>query len=266
MSASSWLQLGVLVAILLVTTRVLGAYIAGVFGGGRALRRPGLPPRRAGDLPRLRRRSDPRADLARVRVRADRVQPRLCPRPVRPAAHPGSPAARTRPTRRQCRPPSPSTPPSRFVTNTNWQNYGGELTMSHLTQMAGLTVQNFLSAAVGLAVAVALIRGLRPPPLRDDRQLLGRSHARHDPGAAAARGRASRSCSSSQGVVQNLHGFTHATTVQGVAQSIPGGPIASQEAIKELGDERRRPVQRQLCAPVREPERLHQPVRDPRSS
>ena len=47
-----------------------------------------------------------------------------------------------------------------FVTNTNWQNYGGEGTMSHLTQMAGLTVQNFVSAAVGIAVAVALVRGL----------------------------------------------------------------------------------------------------------
>ncbi len=47
-----------------------------------------------------------------------------------------------------------------FVTNTNWQNYGGETTMSHLAQMAGLTVQNFVSAAVGMAVAVALIRGL----------------------------------------------------------------------------------------------------------
>jgi K+-transporting ATPase A subunit len=47
-----------------------------------------------------------------------------------------------------------------FVTNTNWQNYGGESTMSHLTQMAGLAVQNFVSAAVGIAVAVALVRGL----------------------------------------------------------------------------------------------------------
>ena len=47
-----------------------------------------------------------------------------------------------------------------FVTNTNWQNYGGESTMSHLTQMAGLTVQNFASAAVGIAVAIALVRGI----------------------------------------------------------------------------------------------------------
>ena len=53
-----------------------------------------------------------------------------------------------------------------FVTNTNWQNYGGESTMSHLTQMAGLTVQNFVSAAVGIAVAVALIRGLVAPSQR----------------------------------------------------------------------------------------------------
>ena len=65
-----------------------------------------------------------------------------------------------------------------FVTNTNWQNYGGESTMSHLTQMAGLTVQNFVSAAVGIAVAVALIRGLVRRRSRHDRQLLGRPDAR----------------------------------------------------------------------------------------
>ena len=57
-----------------------------------------------------------------------------------------------------CRPTSPSTPPISFITNTNWQNYGGETTMSHLTQMLGLTVHNFLSAATGLAMAFALVR------------------------------------------------------------------------------------------------------------
>ncbi len=65
-----------------------------------------------------------------------------------------------------------------FVTNTNWQWYSGESTMGHLVQMAGLAVQNFVSAAVGLAVAVALIRGLHPFAHRPDRQLLGRP----DPG------------------------------------------------------------------------------------
>ena len=77
-----------------------------------------------------------------------------------------------------------------FVTNTNWQNYGGETTMSYLTQMAGLAVQNFVSAAVGIAVAVALIRGFAPLGLGDDRQLLGRSRPRLPLPPAAARVRA----------------------------------------------------------------------------
>ena len=64
------------------------------------------------------------------------------------------------------------------MTNTNWQIYGGESTMSHLTQMAGLAVQNFVSAAVGMAVAVALIRGLARRGSADDRQLLGRPDPR----------------------------------------------------------------------------------------
>ena len=122
-----------------------------------------------------------------------------------------------------------------FVTNTNWQNYGGELTMSHLTQMAGLAVQNFVSAAVGLAVAVALIRGSSAAALRTIGNFwvdLTRGTIRVLLPLAIV----IAIVLASQGVVQNLHGFTHATTVQGVTQSIPGGPIASQEAIKELGE------------------------------
>ena len=96
----------------------------------------------------------------------------------------------------------------------------------------------------------------RPPPLDDDRQLLGRPDARHDPRSCCRSRSSSRSSSSSQGVIQNLHGFTQAhDRSQGATQSIPGGPVASQEAIKELGHERRRLLQRQLRAPVREPER-----------
>ena len=76
-----------------------------------------------------------------------------------------------------------------FATNTNWQGYGGETTMSYLTQMLALTVQNFVSAATGMAMLVALIRGLRARIGADDRQLLGRSDA-HDavhPAAAVDR-------------------------------------------------------------------------------
>ena len=65
-----------------------------------------------------------------------------------------------------------------FITNTNWQNYGGETTMSHLTQMLGLTVHNFLSAATGLAMAFALVRGFRALVCDDGRQFLGRYEPR----------------------------------------------------------------------------------------
>jgi K+-transporting ATPase ATPase A chain len=121
-----------------------------------------------------------------------------------------------------------------FVTNTNWQNYAGESTMSHLTQMSGLAVQNFVSAAVGIAVAVALVRGLT----RRRAETIGNFWV--DLTRVTVRVLLPLSVVValvlvSQGVVQNLAGFTHAATVQGATQTIPGGPIASQEAIKELG-------------------------------
>ena len=82
-----------------------------------------------------------------------------------------------------------------FLTNTNWQNYGGESTMSHLTQMAGLAVHNFVSAAVGAGGRRRADPRPRAPALAHDRQLLGRPHARHDPRPAAARVRRRASCS-----------------------------------------------------------------------
>ena len=80
---------------------------------------------------------------------------------------------------------SPSIPRSRFITNTNWQNYGGESTLSYLAQMLGLTHQNFLSAATGIALAVALIRGFCPFLDAHHRQFLGRCDALHALCAAA---------------------------------------------------------------------------------
>jgi K+-transporting ATPase ATPase A chain len=121
-----------------------------------------------------------------------------------------------------------------FVTNTNWQAYSGESTMGHLVQMAGLTVQNFVSAAVGIAVAIALVRGFARAATdrvgnfwvdvtRGSLRLLL-------PLAVVA-----ALVLVAGGVIENLHGFTGATTLAGHTQAIPGGPIASQEAIKELG-------------------------------
>ena len=121
-----------------------------------------------------------------------------------------------------------------FLTNTNWQSYYPESTMSHLTQMAGLAVQNFASAAVGMAVAVALIRGIA----RRGADTLGNFWV--DVTRSITRVLLPISfvvaiVYLSQGVVQNLHGFEVIRTLEGKLQVIPGGPAASQEAIKMLG-------------------------------
>lgn len=121
-----------------------------------------------------------------------------------------------------------------FTTNTNWQNYAGETTMSHLVQMAGLAVQNFASAAVGLTVAVALIRGLvrrRSGTIGNFWVDLTRSITR----ILIPLSLVVAVLYVSQGMIQNLSGGVFASTVEGAVQWIPGGPIASQEAIKELG-------------------------------
>jgi K+-transporting ATPase ATPase A chain len=121
-----------------------------------------------------------------------------------------------------------------FVTNTNWQAYSGESTMTHLTQMTGLAVQNFLSAAVGVAVAVALIRGLaasRTDQLGNFWVDLARLVVRVLLPIAVV----GTVVFIAAGMVQNLSAGTDVTTLTGGTQVVPGGPVASQEVIKELG-------------------------------
>jgi K+-transporting ATPase ATPase A chain len=121
-----------------------------------------------------------------------------------------------------------------FMTNTNWQNYGGESTMSYLVQMAGLTVQNFVSAATGIAIAVALIRGFSRASVKTVGNfwtdmtratlyvllplcvLLTLFYV-------------------ARGVPQTLSTYVEATTLEGAKQTIAVGPVASQLAIKMLG-------------------------------
>jgi K+-transporting ATPase ATPase A chain len=121
-----------------------------------------------------------------------------------------------------------------FVTNTNWQAYAGESALGHLVQMAGLSVQNFVSAAVGIAVAVALIRGFagrKTATLGNFWVDLTRITLRVLlPICVLA-----TVVFMIAGMVQNLSGGTDVTTLTGAAQHITGGPVASQEAIKELG-------------------------------
>ncbi|MFI5912333.1 potassium-transporting ATPase subunit KdpA [Dactylosporangium sp. NPDC051541] len=121
-----------------------------------------------------------------------------------------------------------------FVTNTNWQSYSGESTMGHFVQMSGLAVQNFVSAAVGVSVAVALVRGFarsRTDQLGNFWVDLVRVCVRILLPVAML----GALVLIAGGVVQNLSGGTAATTLAGATQHITGGPVASQEAIKELG-------------------------------
>ena len=134
---------------------------------------------------------------------------------------------------------SPSAPLSfntavSFVTNTNWQSYSPEQTLGYTAQFAGLAVQNFVSAAVGIAVAVALVRGFayrRTGTIGNFWVDLVRGTVRillpiSVIGAIILM---------AGGVIQNFDGFTSITTLSGGAQSLPGGPVASQEVIKLLG-------------------------------
>ena len=233
MTGAAWLQLVVLVAGIAVGTRVLGPYLAGVYGEGKAagdrlflkVERPVY--RLCGiDPDREQRWSTYAYSLLAFSVVSvlvlyvlQRVQGSLPFNPTDVGAVPEALSFNTAVS---------------FVTNTNWQNYAGETTMSYLTQMAGLAVQNFVSAAVGISVAVALIRGLvrrRSATIGNFWVDLVRGTVRILLPLAVVLALVLVS----QGVIQNLRGPEVATTVEGATQSIPGGPFASQEAIKELG-------------------------------
>src|SRR3569833_673879 len=121
-----------------------------------------------------------------------------------------------------------------FTTNTNWQSYSGESPMGHLVQMAGLAVQNFVSAAVGIAVAIALVRGFackRTDHLGNFWVDLVRAGLRILLPIAAI----GAIVLVAGGVVQNFHDPHTVQTLAGAKQSITGGPVARQAAIKELG-------------------------------
>ncbi|MDQ8698724.1 potassium-transporting ATPase subunit KdpA [Hyphomicrobium sp. LHD-15] len=121
-----------------------------------------------------------------------------------------------------------------FVTNTNWQSYGGETTMSHLVQMAGLTVQNFVSAATGIALAVAVSRAFA----RSGAKSLGNfwvDLTRATLYVLLPISVVVAIAYAASGVPQTLLASVDATTLEGAKQTIALGPVASQEAIKQLG-------------------------------
>jgi potassium-transporting ATPase potassium-binding subunit len=121
-----------------------------------------------------------------------------------------------------------------FVTNTNWQAYGGEGTLSYFVQMAALTVQNFASGAAGIAIAIALVRGFA----RQQAKTLGNFWVDLTRGTLYVLlplSLAGALFLCSQGVIQNLKSYDKIQTVEGATQTIAQGPVASQEAIKMVG-------------------------------
>jgi K+-transporting ATPase ATPase A chain len=121
-----------------------------------------------------------------------------------------------------------------FMTNTNWQWYSGESTMSYLVQMAALAVQNFVSAAAGIAVAVAMIRGFA----RHETDKIGNFWVDLTRGTVYILlpiALVGALVFVWQGSIQNFHPYTAAKTIEGATQTIAQGPVASQEVIKQLG-------------------------------
>ena len=233
MSTAAIVQLLVLVALLAITTPLLGPYMAKVYGGGEAPGDRAFGPieRFVYRVVRVDAKKEQRWNVYALSVLAfslasvlllyllQRVQGALPLNPDGQSAVPPGISFNTAVS---------------FVTNTNWQNYAGESTMSLLTQMAGLAVQNFVSAAVGMSVAVAFIRGL----IRRRSTTLGNFWVDLTRGVVRILLPLSMVVAlvfASQGAVQNLRGFTEVTTVEGQSQQLPGGPVASQEAIKQLG-------------------------------
>jgi K+-transporting ATPase ATPase A chain len=233
MTATSWIQLAALFIVVAVGTRVLGAYLAAVFSGGRA---PG--DRVFAPVERLvyrvigvDQRREQRWNMYALSVLAFSVVSIVVVYAIQrfQGALPLNPNGAS-----EVPPPLAFNTAVSFVTNTNWQNYSGESTMSYLTQALSLAVQNFVSAAVGLSVAIALIRGL----VRRRSATIGNFWVDLTRGTLRVLLPLSLAAAvvlMSQGVVQNITTTEVATTVEGANQILPGGMMASQEAIKELG-------------------------------
>ncbi|CAO3455595.1 Potassium-transporting ATPase A chain (EC 3.6.3.12) (TC 3.A.3.7.1) [Azospirillum argentinense] len=233
MTVSGWIHILLFAALVAAVARPLGGYMTRLFNGERTLLSPLLGPVERG-LYRLAG-VDAKAEQHWVTYAVamllfnvtgllllyalQRLQGVLPLNPNGMAAVPADLAFNTA---------------ASFVTNTNWQNYGGESTMSHLVQMAGLTVQNFVSAATGIALAVALVRGFT----RTGARTVGNFWTDLTRGTLYLLLPLSLLYALFlvwQGVPQTLAGTVDATTLEGVKQTIALGPVASQEAIKMLG-------------------------------
>ena len=233
MTLNGWAQIAIYAVLLILLTKPLGGYMTRVFNGERTWLSPALRPLEVGlyricgvdEAEEQHWISYAIAMLAfsfvgfAILYGIQRLQGRL---PLNPESF----GAET--------PDLSFNTSVSFVTNTNWQSYVPEQTMSYLTQMAGLTVHNFVSAATGIALAIALVRGFA----RRSAQSIGNFWV--DLTRCVVYILLPISFVTAifyvwQGVPQNLGAYTDAATLEGVKQVIAQGPVASQEAIKILG-------------------------------
>lgn len=229
-----WLQIGIFIAVLALLVKPLGIYIANLFTGRRVFLTPVLGPLERGTLRLLRVRPDGEGQDWKAYARSVLVFSLFSwlalylilrtqgIQPFNPQGFRSAPWDVNFNTA------------SSFVTNTNWQYYGGETTLTYFAQMAGLAVQNFVSAAVGIAVLGALIRGIIA---RSGRELgnFWRDLTRITLYLLLPISIIGALFLVSQGVIQNLSGYSVVHTLSGGTQILGQGPVASQEAIKELG-------------------------------
>jgi potassium-transporting ATPase potassium-binding subunit len=233
MTANAIIQIAVFAALVTVTVRPLGSYMAAVFGGERTFLTPVLGPVESAiyRLCGVSQKDEQHWTAYTISVLLFsvagfavlyailRLQAFL---PFNPQ-HMGAVA-----------PDLSFNTAVSFVTNTNWQSYGGETTLSYFTQMAGLTTHNFVSAATGIALAIALIRGFA----RRSAKTVGNfwvDMTRATLYLLLPLAIVMALVLIWQGVPQNFDSYTAATTLEGVKQVIAQGPVASQEAIKMLG-------------------------------
>ena len=234
MTFNGWLQIALYCAVIVLLVKPFGGYMTRVFTGERTFLSPVLGPLERGLLPAERRRREERPELGRPMPSSMllfslvgfaslyalmRFQAMLPFNPAGQSAVEEGLAFNTAMS---------------FDTNTNWQSYVPETTMSYLVQMAGLTVHNFVSAATGIALAVALVRGFAR------RSAKGIGNFWVDLTRCTLYILLPISIVVGlffvwQGMPQNLGAYTEATTLEGAKQVIAQGPVASQEVIKMLG-------------------------------
>ncbi len=233
MTANGWVQIALFAAIIIALTAPVGAYLAAIAEGRRVFLTPVLGPVERGlywlgGIDPKREQSWVGYAVAMLLFKAAgfvllyallRLQDWL---PFNPAGQPAVP------------PDLSFNTAVSFLTNTNWQSYGGETTMSYFSQMAGLTVQNFVSAAAGIAIAIAFVRGFA----RRSAGTIGNYWAdlvRITLYVLLPFSLVIALVFVWQGVPQTLAPYVDATTLEGAKQTIALGPVASQEAIKMLG-------------------------------